>query len=90
MKTTLNNIKPHFGGVFISNYISYIYKKYLIMAKKYKVLYTLVYTGGGKSTYGTTILMESDSFSEAERKIRETNNINSNVEDIQINRVILE
>ena len=43
------------------------------MAKKYKVSYTLVYTGGGKSTYGTTILMESDSFSEAERKIRETN-----------------
>ena len=60
------------------------------MAKKYKVSYTLVYTGGGKSTYGTTILMESGSFSEAERKIRETNNINTNVVDIQINNIILD
>lgn len=60
------------------------------MTKKYRVDYTLVYTGGGKSNLATTILMESDSSSEAERKIRETNNINTNVVDIQINRVILD
>lgn len=60
------------------------------MAKKYKVDYTLVYTGGGKSRYATTILMESDSSSEAERKIRETNNLTSNVVEVQINRVILD
>jgi hypothetical protein len=60
------------------------------MAKKYKVSYTLVYTGGGKSTYGTTILMESDSSSEAERKIRATNNLTNNVVDVQINSIILD
>lgn len=59
------------------------------MAKNYRVDYTLVYTGGGKSTHATTILMESDSSSEAEMKIRATNNINTNVVEIQINRVTL-
>jgi len=67
-----------------------LYKINLIMAKKYKVSYTLVYTGGGKSTYGTTILMESGSSSEAERKIRATNNLTNNVVEIQINNIILD
>jgi hypothetical protein len=58
------------------------------MAKHYQVNYTLVFDGGGKSTQATTLIMESNSASEAERKIRATNNINTNVREIRIDSII--
>jgi hypothetical protein len=57
------------------------------MSKNYEVQYTLVYDGGGKSNLATTINMSSNSSSEAERKIRETNNLTSNVREVQIREV---
>jgi hypothetical protein len=57
------------------------------MGKHYKVDYTLVYEGGSKLTQSTTLIMESESSDEAKRKIRSTNNITSNVRDIQIDRI---
>lgn len=57
------------------------------MGKHYKVDYTLVYEGGSKLTQSTTLIMESESSDEAKRKIRSTNNIASNVRDIQIDRI---
>ena len=57
------------------------------MSKNYEVQYTLVYEGGGKSNLATTINMSSNSSSEAERKIRETNNLTSNVREVQIREV---
>jgi hypothetical protein len=57
------------------------------MSKNYEVQYTLVYEGGGKSNLATTVNMSSNSSSEAERKIRETNNLTSNVREVQIREV---
>jgi hypothetical protein len=57
------------------------------MSKNYEVQYTLVYEGGGKSNLATTINMSSNSSSEAERKIRDTNNLTSNVREVQIREV---
>jgi hypothetical protein len=57
------------------------------MGKHYKIDYTLVYEGGSKLTQSTTLIMESESSDEAKRKIRSTNNITSNVRDIQIDRI---
>ena len=57
------------------------------MSKNNEVQYTLVYDGGGKSNLATTINMSSNSSSEAERKIRETNNLTSNVREVQIREV---
>lgn len=54
------------------------------MAKNYKVRYELIYEGGSKSTYATTINMDGGSSSEAISKIRGTGNINTNVRDIVI------
>ena len=58
------------------------------MAKNYRVDYYLVYENGSKNSQATTILMESDSHSEAIRKIRATNNLTSNVKDIEIIRIV--
>jgi hypothetical protein len=58
------------------------------MGNHYQVNYTLVFEGGGKSKQATTLIIESDSSYEAERKIRETNNINTNVVQIQITDII--
>ena len=41
-----------------------------------------------KLSQATTLIMESDSSSEAERKIREKNNLTSNVKEIQITKII--
>jgi hypothetical protein len=58
------------------------------MAKNYEVRYTLVYEGGGKTNLATTVSMNSNSFSEAESKIREKNTLTSNVRQVQITEVI--
>jgi len=58
------------------------------MGNHYQVNYTLVFEGGSKSRQATTLIMESNSSYEAERKIRETNNINTNVIEIQITDII--
>lgn len=58
------------------------------MANHYEVHYYLVYANNSKLSQGTTLLMESDSCSEAERKIRATGNIGSNVKEIEIIRII--
>jgi len=57
------------------------------MSENKKVSYTLIYEGGGKTNLATTINMNGDSHSEAERKIRETNNLTSNVREVIINEV---
>lgn len=55
------------------------------MSNHVKVTYALIYEGGSKSTHGTTLIMETDSASEAERKIRQTGNFNgSHIKEIQI------
>jgi hypothetical protein len=58
-----------------------------IMANHYEVLYYLVYENNSKLSQGTTLIMESDSHSEAERKIRQTNNLTPNVKEIQIIKI---
>jgi len=58
------------------------------MAKNYEVRYTLVYEGGGKTNLATTIQMDYPSTADAERKIRATNNINTNVRAVQITEII--
>jgi hypothetical protein len=57
------------------------------MAENKKVDYTLIYEGGGKTNLSTTINMNSNSSSEAERKIRDTNNLTKNVKEVRINNV---
>jgi hypothetical protein len=57
------------------------------MSENKKVSYTLVYEGGGKTNLETTINMKSGSSSEAERKIRDTNNLTSNVREVRINEI---
>jgi hypothetical protein len=57
------------------------------MANHYEVHYYLVYANNSKLSQGTTLIMESDSSSEAERQIRATGNIGSNVKEIQIIRI---
>lgn len=58
------------------------------MAQNYEVRYTLIFEGGGKSTQATTIQGNNLTPSEAEYKIRSTNNINSNVREIIITEII--
>jgi hypothetical protein len=58
------------------------------MPNHYAVDYYLVYANNSKLSQSTTLIMESDSSSEAERKIRERNNLTSNVKEIQIIRMI--
>lgn len=58
------------------------------MQNHYEVHYYLVYANNSKLSQGTTLLMESDSSSEAERKIRATGNIGPNVKEIEIIRII--
>jgi hypothetical protein len=57
------------------------------MANHYEVSYYLVYANNSKLSQGTTLIMESDSHSEAERKIRATGNVGSNVKEIQIIKI---
>ena len=52
--------------------------------KRFKVNYYLVYENGSKNSQGTTLLMEKESDNEAIRLIKSTNNLTSNVKDIQI------
>lgn len=55
------------------------------MSQHVKVTYALIYENGSKSTQETTLIMETDSTGEAERKIRNTNNFNgSHIKEIQI------
>lgn len=58
------------------------------MAKNYRVDYYLVYENGSKNSQATTLFMESDSHNEAIRKIRATNNLTSNVKDIEIIKIV--
>jgi hypothetical protein len=58
------------------------------MTNHYEVNYYLVYENNSKLSQATTLIMESDSSSEAERKIREKNNLTSNVKEIQITKII--
>jgi len=58
-----------------------------IMSKHYQVDYYLIYEGGGKASQSTTLIMESDSDSEAIRKIKGKNNLTSNVKEIQIIKI---
>ena len=44
----------------------------------------LIYEGGGKNSQSTTLLMERDSDNEAIRLIKSSNNLTSNVRDIEI------
>jgi hypothetical protein len=57
------------------------------MANHYQVDYHLIYEGGNKSHLSTTLLMESQSESEAIRKIRGTNNLTNNVREVRITRI---
>ena len=59
-----------------------------MMANHYEVNYYLVYENNSKLSQATTLIMKSDSSSEAERKIREKNNLTSNVKEIQITKII--
>ena len=59
-----------------------------MMTNHYEVNYYLVYENNSKLSQATTLIMESDSSSEAERKIREKNNLTSNVKEIQITKII--
>ena len=65
----------------------YVYKKHMAH-NRYKVDYYLVYENGAKNSQSTTLLMESDSEYEAIQKIKSSNNLTSNVRDIQIIRLI--
>ena len=58
--------------------------------KRYKVNYYLIYEGGGKNSQSTTLLMERDSDNEAIRLIKSSNNLTSNVRDIEIISMIEE
>lgn len=57
--------------------------------KHYAVDYALIYdqSGNSKSTHSTTLIMESRDSYEAERKIRSTGNVGSNVKRIEIIRI---
>ena len=57
------------------------------MSKHYQVDYYLIYEGGGKLSQSTTLIMESNSESDAIRKIKSKNNLTSNVKDIQIIKI---
>lgn len=54
------------------------------MAKKYKVIYELIFENNSKLRQGTTLYMDGGTSSEAINKIRGTNNLTSNVKDIMI------
>jgi len=57
------------------------------MSENKKVSYTLIYEGGGKTNLQTTINMNGNSCSEAEKKIRDTNNLTSNVKQVIITEI---
>jgi hypothetical protein len=57
------------------------------MSENKKVSYTLIYEGGGKTNLQTTINMNGNSHSEAEKKIRDTNNLTSNVKQVIITEI---
>jgi hypothetical protein len=57
------------------------------MSENKKVSYTLIYEGGGKTNLQTTINMNGSSYSEAEKKIRDTNNLTSNVKQVIITEI---
>jgi hypothetical protein len=57
------------------------------MANHYQVDYQLIYEGGGKTQLATTLLMESQSESEAIRKIKGTNNLTKNVREVRITKI---
>ena len=57
------------------------------MSENKKVSYTLIYEGGGKTNLQTTINMNRNSHSEAEKKIRDTNNLTSNVKQVIITEI---
>jgi hypothetical protein len=57
------------------------------MSENKKVSYTLIYEGGGKTNLQTTINMNGNSYSEAEKKIRDTNNLTSNVKQVIITEI---
>lgn len=54
------------------------------MANHYQVDYHLIYEGGSKTHLATTLLMDSQSESEAIRKIKGTNNLTKNVREVRI------
>lgn len=58
------------------------------MASNKRVSYTLIYEGGSKTNLVTTINMNGNSSSEAEKKIRDTNNLTSNVRQVIITEVV--
>jgi hypothetical protein len=57
------------------------------MANHYQVDYQLIYEGGSKSQLATTLIMESQSESEAIRKIKGTNNLTKNVREVRITKI---
>jgi hypothetical protein len=58
------------------------------MTSNKRVSYTLIYEGGAKTNLVTTINMIGNSSSEAEKKIRDTNNLTSNVRQVIITEVV--
>jgi hypothetical protein len=57
------------------------------MAQNNEVKYTLVYEGGGKTNLATTIQGNNLTSQQAEKAIRDTNNLTSNVREVIINEI---
>jgi hypothetical protein len=57
------------------------------MAQNNEVRYTVVYEGGGKSNLATTIQGNNLTSQQAEKAIRDTNNLTSNVKQVVITEI---